>query len=79
VYRLDWTPEKITGYIDNELIFTNVNEGTDYKAWPFDQRFHLLLNIAVGGDWGGAKGIDENVFPASMLVDYVRFYKMIEK
>jgi beta-glucanase (GH16 family) len=79
VYRLDWTPEKITGYIDNELIFTNVNEGTDYKAWPFDQRFHLLLNIAVGGDWGGAKGIDENAFPASMLVDYVRFYKMIEK
>jgi len=79
VYRLDWTPEKITGYIDNELIFTNVNEGTDYKAWPFDQRFHLLLNIAVGGDWGGAKGIDEKAFPASMLVDYVRFYKMIEK
>ena len=79
VYRLDWTPEKITGYIDNELIFTNVNEGTDYKAWPFDQRFHLLLNIAVGGDWGGAKGIDETAFPASMLVDYVRFYKMIEK
>lgn len=79
LYRVDWTPEKITGYIDNELIFTNVNEGTDYKAWPFDQRFHLLLNIAVGGDWGGAKGIDENAFPASMLVDYVRFYKMIEK
>ena len=79
VYRLDWTPEKITGYIDNELIFTNVNEGTDYKAWPFDQRFHLLLNIAVGGDWGGAKGIDETAFPASMLVDYVRFFKMIEK
>ena len=79
LYRVDWTPEKITGYIDNELIFTNVNEGTDYKAWPFDQRFHLLLNIAVGGDWGGAKGIDETAFPASMLVDYVRFYKMIEK
>ncbi len=79
LYRVDWTPEKITGYIDNELIFTNVNEGTDYKAWPFDQRFHLLLNIAVGGDWGGAKGIDEKAFPASMLVDYVRFYKMIEK
>ena len=79
VYRLDWTPEKITGYIDNELIFTNVNEETDYKAWPFDQRFHLLLNIAVGGDWGGSKGIDENAFPASMLVDYVRFYKFLGK
>lgn len=79
VYRVEWTPEKITGYIDNELIFTNVNEGTDYKAWPFDQRFHLLLNIAVGGDWGGAKGIDEKAFPTSMLIDYVRFYKMLEK
>jgi beta-glucanase (GH16 family) len=79
VYRVDWTPFAISGYIDGELMFTNINEGSGPKAWPFDQRFHLLLNIAVGGDWGGAQGIDEKAFPASMEVDYVRFYKMIEK
>ncbi len=79
LYRVDWTPEAIRGYIDDTLLFTNLNEGTGYKAWPFDQKFHLLLNIAVGGDWGGAKGVDDTVFPAVMQVDYIRFYKMIEK
>lgn len=79
LYRVDWTPNSINGYIDNDLIFTFVNNGQGYKSWPFDKRFHLLLNIAVGGNWGGAKGVDETVFPAAMEVDYVRVYKMIEK
>jgi beta-glucanase (GH16 family) len=78
LYRVDWTPEAIKGYIDNELVFTNLNENIGYKGWPFDKRFHLLLNVAVGGDWGGAMGVDESAFPASMQVDYVRFYKMVE-
>ena len=78
-YRIDWTPYAIRGYIDDVHIFTSVNDGTDYKAWPFDKRFHLLLNIAVGGDWGGQQGIDESIFPATMEVDYVRFFKMLPK
>ena len=79
LYRIDWTPYAIRGYIDDQLIFTNINEGTGSKAWPFDKRFHLILNVAVGGNWGGEQGVDETAFPASMVVDYVRFYKMIEK
>lgn len=76
-YRVDWTPQTIRGYIDDELIFSNRNEGSGYKAWPFDKRFHLILNIAVGGAWGGQQGIDDTVFPATMDVDYVRFYRYI--
>lgn len=79
VYRVDWTPYAIRGYINNQLIFTSLNEGTGYKAWPFDKRFHILLNLAVGGDWGGQQGVDNDAFPASMIVDYVRFFKMIPK
>jgi beta-glucanase (GH16 family) len=79
LYRVDWTPYSLKGFIDGEQIFEFVNEGKGYKVWPFDKRFHLLLNVAVGGDWGGAQGIDQNAFPVSMEVDYVRVYKMIDK
>lgn len=79
IYRVDWTPYAIRGYYDNVLVFEFVNEGTGYKVWPFDKRFHLLMNLAVGGDWGGAQGIDDTIFPQKMDVDYVRYYRMIEK
>lgn len=79
LYRVDWTPNSIQGYIDDQLVFTFRNEGKGYAAWPFDKRFHLLLNIAVGGNWGAAQGMDPSVYPQSMEVDYVRVYKMIEK
>jgi len=79
VYRVDWTPYAVRGYYDNVMIFEFTNEGTGYKAWPFDKRFHLLLNLAIGGDWGGAQGIDDSIFPQKMEIDYVRYYKMIEK
>jgi beta-glucanase (GH16 family) len=78
-YRVDWTPYQIRGYFDDVKVFEFVNEGTGYKVWPFDKRFHLLLNLAVGGDWGGAQGIDDTIFPQKFVVDYVRYYKMIEK
>jgi beta-glucanase (GH16 family) len=77
-YRMDWTPYAIRGYYDDQLIFTFVNEGKGYATWPFDKRFHLLVNLAVGGDWGGAQGVDANAFPASLELEYVRVYKMIE-
>ena len=75
-YRVDWTPDHIHGYIDDEPVFAFANEGTGVAAWPFDQRFHVLMNLAVGGDWGGAKGVDESAFPIWMEVDYVRVYPL---
>lgn len=76
-YRIDWTPYAVRGYYDDALVFTFVNNGSGFAAWPFDKRFHLLLNLAIGGDWGGAQGVDDTIFPVSMVVDYVRVYKMI--
>jgi beta-glucanase (GH16 family) len=77
-YRVDWTPYAVRGYIDDLLMFTFINEGKGAAAWPFDKRFHLILNLAIGGNWGGAQGVDDTIFPKSMEVDYVRVYKMIE-
>ena len=74
VYSLIWTPENIKIYVDDTKYFTFFAQG-DYTTWPFDKRFHLLLNIAVGGNWGGAQGVDETIFPVRMEVDYVRVYQ----
>jgi len=75
VYALEWEVTEYRAYVDDNLYFTFKNEGTGYKVWPFDKRFHLLLNVAVGGNWGGAQGIDNTIFPREMVVDYVRVYQ----
>jgi beta-glucanase (GH16 family) len=79
LYRIDWTPYAIKGFIDNEQVFQFINEGKGSAVWPFDKRFHLLLNVAFGGEWGGAQGVDAASLPQKLDVDYVRVYKMIEK
>lgn len=75
VYALEWEENEYRIYLDDTLYFTFVNEGTGYKAWPFDKRFHLLINLAVGGNWGGQKGIDDSLFPHIFEIDYVRVYQ----
>ncbi len=77
VYALEWTPERIDVFVDDSLYFSYVNEGNGWQSWPYDQPFHLILNIAVGGMWGrSGGGIDDSIFPQQMLVDYVRVYEM---
>ena len=75
VYGIEWNQQKIDFLLDGKIVFTYSNSGNGYKEWPFDKRFYLILNLAVGGDWGGKKGIDDTIFPSSMLVDYVRVYQ----
>jgi beta-glucanase (GH16 family) len=77
VYRCDWTPENIKGYYDDQLVFTFVNEKKGFATWPFDKPFHIMLNLAVGGNWGGVQGVDDTVFPAAMQVDYVHYFKLV--
>jgi beta-glucanase (GH16 family) len=75
VYSMEWDAEKVIFFLDGEQVFRFDNEHKSYKEWPYDKRFHLLLNIAVGGSWGGEQGIDDGIFPQRMLVDYVRIYQ----
>lgn len=75
VYALEWDENEYRVYIDKKLYFTFKNEGTGLDVWPYDKRFHLLLNLAVGGDWGGQKGIDDSLFPHTFEIDYVRVYQ----
>ena len=79
-YSVEWTPEEIRWYVNGKQYFTFANERltqqtADYKQWPFDKPFHLMLNLAVGGTWGGAHGIDKSIWPQRMEIDYVRVYQ----
>lgn len=75
VYALEWTPRELRFFYNDDHYFTYENTGAGWTAWPFDHPFHLILNIAVGGTWGGAQGIDPTVFPQQMRIDYVRVYE----
>ena len=73
-YAVEWYEDSIRFLVDGVEYFKFDKESNNSNVWPFDQKFHLLLNIAVGG-WGGVQGIDANAFPQKMYVDYVRVYK----
>ena len=73
-YAIDWHPDRIDFSCDGKVFHSFANQKTGADAWPFDQRFHLLLNLAVGGNWGGKMGVDEKIWPQRMEVDYVRVY-----
>ena len=74
-YAIEWDAEEIRIFIDDQHYFTSRKEGGDWKSWPFYKDFHLVLNLAVGGDWGGVKGVDDSIWPQRMEVDYVRVYQ----
>jgi beta-glucanase (GH16 family) len=75
VYTLEWEPKEYRLYLDDILYFTFKNENTGFDVWPFDKPFHLILNLAIGGNWGGGKGIDNSIFPQKFEIDYVRVYQ----
>jgi beta-glucanase (GH16 family) len=78
VYSLEWYPETIHILVDGALYFTyNKRVNTTPQIWPFNQNMYLIMNIAVGGDWGGLAGVDDSIFPQRMEVDYVRVYKKV--
>ena len=79
VYGLQWTDTKLVFFTDDpsnvKMTFERPKDFTP-QNWPFDKPAFFLLNIAVGGGWGGLKGVEDNkIFPATMEVDYVRVYQ----
>ncbi|WP_373071726.1 family 16 glycosylhydrolase [Zeaxanthinibacter enoshimensis] len=74
VYAADWSPEKIEFFVDGKSVYTFSPGERSQEVWPFDQPFYLLLNVAVGGNFGGPE-IDDSIFPQQFVVDYIRVYK----
>lgn len=75
-YQLDWEPGSITIGVDDQAILHVARQSSDGKPeWPFDTPFQLILNLAIGGSWAGAKGIDDAAMPQRMEIDYVRVWQ----
>lgn len=79
VYAAEWDKDGVKISVDGNVYFTFKNEHRGYEAWPFDNKMYLLLNIAVGGSWGGQQGVDDAIWPQRMKVDYVRVYAPSDK
>lgn len=77
IYGIDWNAERIIFSVDHHDYFTATNDHKAAVDWPFTKPFYMKLNFAIGGDWGGTKGVDDSAFPHKMLVDYVRVYQPI--
>lgn len=75
VYGVDWTPDRITWHLDGEP-YGSVAPPDVPGPWPFAHDFHLVVNLAVGGDWPGneVETATLDALPATMLVDWIRAY-----
>jgi beta-glucanase (GH16 family) len=78
VYAMEWDGDHMDFFVDARKYFTYTNEKSGVEAWPYDSGQYLILNLAIGGSWGGQKGIDDAVFPARYYIDYVRVYQPLK-
>ena len=74
-YAIEWTPKAVFWYVDDKPFYSFENTGKGSAEWPFDKPFFLILNVAMGGTWGGMQGMDPALAKADMVVDYVRVYR----
>ena len=74
VYAAEWDAESITFFIDGVNVYTFAPKEKTAAIWPFDQPFYLLLNLAIGGHFGGPE-VDDDIFPQEFIVDYIRVYQ----
>lgn len=78
VYGFTWDSTALHFFIGEpdsiKFTFTRPQPATPTN-WPFDQPFYFLLNLAVGGNWGGQEGVEDHLFPAKFQIDYVRVYQ----
>ena len=73
-YAVEWAESYIKGYVNGILYFHFDKSSELFNDWPYNNPFFLIINLAIGGDWGGVEGIDTSIFPASFIIDYVRMH-----
>lgn len=74
IYAVDWTPEGIVASVDGKEYFS-YNDTSSDLSWPFGKAQNIILNLAMGGGWGGLQGMDESMTSQKFVLDYVRVYE----
>ncbi|WP_336127090.1 glycoside hydrolase family 16 protein [Mesoflavibacter sp. CH_XMU1422-2] len=74
VYKTNWSKDAIKFYIDNQLVYTFSPEEKDKKNYPFNKPFFVILNMAIGGSFGGPD-VDDSIFPQQFIIDYIKIYQ----
>lgn len=77
-YAIEWYPTEIKAFLDGVHYYT-YDKNQDELEWPFHEAQNLVLNLAVGGGWGGQKGIDSQMTSAQYIIDYVRVYEKVDE
>ena len=76
VFSLVWELDKMEIFMDDNSVFKFDKSKVGSAAYPFNEPFFLIFNVAVGGDWPGSPDAS-TVFPQQMFVDYVRVFKKL--
>jgi beta-glucanase (GH16 family) len=77
-YALEWSEQEIRWFIDGYLYAVKSKSDVGNLKWPFDQKFHFLFNLAVGGGWPGNPN-GSTVFPQTFEIDYIRVYDLVNQ
>lgn len=73
-YSIEWSPEAITAQVDGEE-YLRYDDTSSELSWPFNRPQNIILNLTMGGGWGGLQGMDSSITRQTMEVDYVRVYE----
>ena len=74
-FSIEWEMDRIQFFVDGQNYFNVTKQTTSPHVYPFNQFFHLILNVAVGGNWPGRPD-NTTVFPQRMEIDYIRVYQL---
>ena len=75
IYTANWTKDKIEFFVDEQLVYTFNPENKTDDIWPFNQPFYIIVNLAIGGNFGGPD-VDDSIFPQEFILDYIKVYKL---